>query len=145
MIDMSQILAHLQHPDVTSLLLGAIGGPAVIAAVIKAIKPVPALLVGRLKAAIQSAVNKGNLDAPTQRLFAALWQASFKWADEELPLLAGPAKMEAILDKAATVPYLGTIISLDRAGARSVLQAEYDAMSAALEAEITDPAAAPTK
>lgn len=133
------LLSHLQHLDVTSAIVGALGGTALVAGVIKAIIPIPALLVGKVKAAIKAAADKGNLDAPTRRLGSAIWKAMFQWADAELPNVAGPEKMDAILDKLSALPYLGVLVRADRADAKKILQAEFDAMKAEVAAEAGQP------
>lgn len=148
MFDFTSFLSHLQHLDPISAIVGAIAAPIIVGAIIKAIKPIPALLAGRVKAAISKAAANGKIDEPTQRLFGKLWRAAFEWADEELPDEIGPEKMEAILDKAATLPYIGGLVRYDRAGARQILQAEFEAMKAEAKAEgaadpILVPVAAP--
>ena len=125
----------MPHLDVSSLITGAIGSPVVIGSIIAAIQPIPKMLVNRVKAAVAKAAAKGEIDAPTLRLLTALGRAVFDWADAELPNVAGPEKMDAILNRLAALPYLGVLVRADRADAKRILQAEYDAMKTEIDAE----------
>ena len=116
--------------DLISMLIGFGGFRMLEAAAKKAMKPLPRLAVSYLKARVQKAAAAGKLDAATLSLLKAYARATFEWVDEELPLAAGPAKMEAALDSLAAVPYLGAFIRADRAGAKELLQAAYDAIDA---------------
>ena len=133
------LLAHLQHLDPVSTIIGALGGTALVAGIIKAIKPLPALAVAWVKKSIKAAAAKGNLDAATLRLGGTIWRACFEWADAEFPRISGPEKMDAILDKLSAVPYLGVMVRADRADAKKILQAEFDAMRAEVAAEAGEP------
>ena len=134
----------LSHLDLTSLAVGALGGPAIVLAIVKAITPLPALLVGRVKAAIKAKAAAGKLDAPTMRLGGKIWRAMFAWADEEFPTIAGPEKMDAILNKLSAIPYLGVLVKADREDAKKILQAEFDAMRAEVHGQAEGGATSPT-
>jgi hypothetical protein len=137
------ILAHLQHPDLPSLLLGALGVKALEAAAARALTPLPALAVRRLRARVEQLAASGKIDAPTLRLLKRLGKAVFSWADEELPDKPGPEKMAAVLDRLAAIPYLGALVRADRPGVQAVLQAAYDAVKAEAKAEGTGADGAP--
>lgn len=134
-MDMTSVSAHLQHLDPTSLAVGAVVARTIEAALIRAIKPLPALAVGLLKRRVQSLVASGKVDAPTVKLLKSYAKATFDWVDEVLPDSPGPDKMDAALDRLAAIPYLGVLVRADRDGARQVLQAAYDAVDAEAKAQ----------
>ncbi|MES2155447.1 MAG: hypothetical protein V4510_09965 [bacterium] len=137
-MDLQALVAQAQHLDPASLLAGAVGARTLEAAAVRAIRPLPRLAVGVLKARIQALQAAGKIDAPTMRLLAAYGRATFAWADQELPDKPGPEKMAAVLDRLAAVPYLGLLIRADRAGAQEVLQAAYDAVKDEAKTEAGD-------
>ncbi len=124
-----------QHFDASSLAVGAVIARTAEAAAIRAIKPIPKLLVGRLKAKVQALAAAGKIDAPTLGLLKSYGRATFDWVDKELPDAGGAEKMAAALDRLAAVPYLGALVRADRAGAQEVLQAAYDAVNAEAKAQ----------
>lgn len=134
-IDFGAILEQLKHVDLTSAAVGAVVARAAEAAIIKAIKPLPGKLVGALKKRVLALHAAGKLDEPTMKLLRRIAGAVFDWVDEQLPDSPGPEKMDAALDRLAAVPYLGVAIRADRAGAREVLQAAYDAIDAEAKAQ----------
>lgn len=134
-IDFNAILQQLQHVDLTSAAIGAVAARAAEAAIIKAIKPLPAMAVGLLKKRVLALRAAGKLDEPTMKLLKAYAKATFDWVDAELPDSPGPEKMDAALDKLSALPYLGVIVRADREGIRQVMQAAYDAIDAEAKAQ----------
>lgn len=128
-------LASLSHLDPTSLLVGAVGARSIEAAVVRAVRPLPKLLVARLQAYVLGLRAAGKIDAPTLRLLAAYGRATFAWADAELPDQPGPAKMAGVLDRLAAAPGVGFLVRADRAGAEEILQACYDAVKGEVKEE----------
>lgn len=141
-MDLTSVSAHLQNLDPTSLAVGAVVARTIEAALIRAIKPLPAMAVGLLKRRFQSLVASGKVDAPTVKLLKSYAQATFDWVDEVLPDSPGPDKMDAALDRLAAIPYLGVLVRADREGARQVLQAAYDAVDAEAKAQAAELGAA---
>ncbi len=135
MTDPFHLVQHLQKLDPASLLAGAIGSHLIVAGAKRAIAPLPAKAVGWLKDRVRAARAAGKIDDATMRLLKHEAQGAFAWADEEMPDVPGAAKMAAILDRLAAVPYLGTLVRVDRAGAQEILQAAYDAVKAEAKAE----------
>lgn len=135
MIDLSFVTSHLPHLDPVSLLVGALGSHVIVAAAVKAVRPIPALIVGKLKARVQALASSGKIDAPTMKLLRSYARATFVFIDEEMPDRPGPEKMAAALDRLAAVPYLGVLVRADRAGAQEILQAAYDSVKAEAKAE----------
>ena len=128
-MDFSSLFENLKQLDLPTLLV-AVGLARVIeAAAIRIIKPLPGLVVRRIKNRINALAAAGKIDAPTMRLLKAYAKATFVWADEELPDNPGPEKMAAVIDRLSGVPYVGMIVRADRAGAQAVLQAAYDAIN----------------
>lgn len=134
-MDLATASAQIPHVDMFSLLLGAIGGPAIVACAIKAITPIPKMLANKLKDRVKALAAAGKIDAPTMRLLKALGAAAFSWIDEELPDEVGADKMAALLDRLALVPYLGILVRIDRPGVQEVLQAAYNAINGEAKAE----------
>lgn len=133
-IDIAAILAQLQNIDLTSAAIGAVAARAAEAAIIKAIKPLPAMAVGLLKKRVLALHAAGKLDEPTMKLLKAYAKATFDWVDAELPDSPGPEKMDAALDRLAALPYLGVLVRANREGVRQVLQAAYDSIDAEAKA-----------
>ena len=128
-MDFSNLLENLKQLDLPTLLV-AVGLARVIeAALIRTIRPFPGLVVRRIKNRIHALAAAGKIDAPTMRLLRSYGQATFAWADEELPDNPGPEKMKAVIDRLCGVPYVGIIVRADRAGVQQVLQAAYDAIN----------------
>jgi len=122
--------------DLKSMMLGGVGIKCLEPLIAKALSPLPKLLVDRLKARIAAQAKAGKIDAATLRLLSAWGRAAFKWADDELPDgTDGAEKMDAILNRAATLPILGSLISADRDGARALLQTEFESLRAEAKAE----------
>lgn len=133
-IDIPSVLEHLKHVDLTSAAIGATVARSLEAAAVQAVRRLPALAIGFLKARVQKQIAAGKIDAPTVKLLKAYAAATFDWVDEELPDAPGDAKMLAAIDRLAAVPYLGLIVRADRAGVQQVLQAAYDAINAEAKA-----------
>lgn len=127
-IDIAAIMQHLQHVDLTSAAIGAAVARTAEAAIIKAIKPLPGLVVGMLRKRVQALAAAGKIDGPTLKLLKSYARATFEWVDEELPDSAGAEKMAAAIDRLAAVPYFGVLVRADRAGVEQILQAAYDAI-----------------
>lgn len=136
-IDTAALMQHLQNIDLTSAAIGATVARALEAAAVKVVKTLPGLVVGALKKRILALAAAGEIDAPTMKLLKSYARATFDWVDEELPDSPGAEKMGAALDRLAAVPYLGLVVRADRAGAKQVLQAAYDAIDQEAKAQAT--------
>lgn len=134
-IDFNAILGQLKHVDLTSAAIGAVIARSAEAAIIKAIKPLPAMLVRRIKEKVKALAAAGQIDDATLRLIKAVAAACFKWADDELPDKPGPEKMDALLDKISRTPYAGVLVRADREGVKAILQAAYESIDQEAKAE----------
>lgn len=134
------VSAYIPHLDVVSMLAGAVGSHALVAGAGRVLAPLPAKVVGMLKDRVKALYAAGKIDAPTLSLLKGVARAVFAWADQEMPASPGPAKMEAVLDRLAAVPYFGWLVRANRDGVREILQTAYAALKAEVKAEAGSPA-----
>ncbi len=66
-----------------------------------------------------------RVDAPTQRMLHACAHAVFTWAEEELPDVPGPERMDKIVLMLNALPYIGVAFIKHEAKVRAFLQAEW--------------------
>lgn len=129
------ILIGGQHLDLKSLGIGAVAVRSLEEALVQAVKRLPGLAVALLKKRVLALATNGKINAPTMSLLKVYASATFDWVDAELPNAAGDAKMDAALDRLAALPYIGVLVRADRAGAKEILQAAYDAVDEEAKAE----------
>ena len=125
-MDLHVIAAIISKIDLKSAGLGAAGA----ALLLQGARKIPGFIVNRIKARFVAASNSGKLDAATASLLTEVAKSVLKWADDELPDAPGEAKMNAILNRLAQVPFIGFVVKADRDLVRTLLQEEYDAWKA---------------